>query len=69
MQMQLEIYGCNFIYKDMDYWTCQEEMMDKISFYLSNDDIRNQICHNAYEKMISCHTPAHRMNYILSKIV
>lgn len=53
----------------MDYWTCQEEMMDKISFYLSNDDIRNQICHNAYEKMISCHTPAHRMNYILSKIV
>lgn len=69
MNYQEEIFDYFDPGKDMDYWTCPEEMLDKISFYLGNDDIRNQICHNAYEKMISCHTPAHRMKFMLGKIV
>lgn len=53
---------------DLDYWGSQDEMMDKIDFYLRNDNIRNKIAQNGHEKALKYHSSITRLTSILKKI-
>ncbi len=53
---------------DLDFFGSAEELLDKIDFYLKNDDIRKQIALNGKEKMEKFHTPLLRINQILNTL-
>lgn len=51
--------------EDLDIYSSQEELLDKISFYLSHEDVRLKIAQNGYKKVSEQHTFKDRMADIL----
>lgn len=53
---------------DLDYYGSKDELMDKICFYLHNNEIREKIAQNGQNKVLKYHTPIIRINEILKKL-
>lgn len=54
---------------DLDCYYSSEDMLDKIDYYLTHDDIRSRITQNGYEKVKSMHTWQNRIEELLRIIV
>jgi len=54
--------------KELEVFTCEEELYDKCSFYLSHEAQRLQIARRGYEKIQSSHTLQSRINNIITNI-
>lgn len=52
----------------LDTFSSKEEMLDKIKFYLTHENIREKVRKQGYEFAMRNHTSYHRMNFILRKI-
>lgn len=53
---------------DLEIYSSEEELFDKIRFYLKNDNIRQKIAQNGREKVKNNHTYRIRMEQILNSI-
>lgn len=53
---------------DYVFYTTQEDLMQKISYYLEHEDERKKIAQNGYEKVREMHTYDHRMKRILEML-
>ncbi len=51
--------------EDFDYFASNEELMEKIEYYLSHEKERQEIARNGYEKMKKYHTYRNRVEEIL----
>lgn len=51
--------------KDLDCYESLEDLKEKAAFYLTHDDIRQEIAHNGYEKVKAMHTYEARIASIL----
>lgn len=51
--------------KELAYYESTEDLEDKISYYLSHDDIRMEIAQNGYRKVQKLHTYRHRLTEII----
>lgn len=69
MNYQAEIADYFSIGKDIEVYSSQEELMDKISYYLLHDDERIKIASNGYELVRKYHTPEIRFGEIFKKIL
>ena len=55
--------------KDLEVYTSQEELLQKIDYYLTHEEERSHIAQNGYNKILSQkHTLKDRLQIILSKI-
>lgn len=54
--------------KDLDCYESLADLKQKVAFYLSHDDIRQEIAHNGYEKVKAMHTYEARIAAILRTI-
>lgn len=52
--------------EDIVFYTSYEELLDKVEFYLSHDEIRQRIARNAYEKVAAEHTYLQRVETMFS---
>lgn len=53
---------------DLEVYSCAEELLDKVGYYLKHDDLRMKIAHNGYEKVKNNHTYNIRMKQILGEV-
>ena len=53
---------------DLEVYSCDEELLDKVGYYLKHDDLRMKIAHNGYEKVKNNHTYNIRMKQILGEV-
>ncbi len=51
--------------KDLDCYESLEDLKEKTAFYLTHDDIRQEIAHNGYEKVKAMHTYEARIASIM----
>lgn len=68
MNYQEELFDYFEPGNDLDFFGSEDELIDKITFYLKNDDIRKQAAQRGKEKVTKYHTPLSRINEIISKI-
>ena len=54
--------------KDLVYYTCQDELYEKVDFYLKHDDLREKIALSGYEKVKENHNYRVRLKELLEKI-
>lgn len=54
--------------EDFDYYESEEDLLQKIDYYLSHDDVRAQMTQNALGKMTEYHTYEHRVEEILATL-
>jgi len=54
--------------KEIETYNSKEELLDKIKYYLKNDDARNRIALAGFKRVLQDHTMGHRLNE-LSKIL
>lgn len=47
--------------EDLDYYTCEEDLLEKVNYYLSHDSIRREIAHNGYMKVQKYHNYPERL--------
>ena len=52
--------------KDLEVYTSLEELCDKISFYLTHDDVRTKIALSGYDTIVSKHSIDTRFSEILN---
>lgn len=52
---------------DLDVFTGEEELIEKVGFYLEHDDLRKQIAQNGYEKVKQKHTYESRLTELLQR--
>lgn len=59
-----------FFEPDVDYvyYTDNEDLLEKVDYYLTHDEERKRIAENGHEKVISAHTYDSRIKEILNKI-
>lgn len=55
--------------KEVETYETTSELLDKIKFYLSNEDKRNQIALAGYQRVLKDHTLEHRVKKILEAIL
>lgn len=68
MNYQEEIFDYFEAGTDLDFFGSEEDLSEKVSFYLKNDDIRKKIAQNGREKVAKHHSSLSRINEIVSKI-
>ncbi len=51
--------------EDFDYYESEEDLIDKIYYYLSHEDERLQIAQNGHDKVAAAHTFRHRIREML----
>jgi len=51
--------------RDLEIYSSEEELIEKVGFYLKNDDLRNKIARSGYEKVKANHTYNIRIKQIL----
>ena len=54
---------------ELDYFSDENELVDKCEFYLKHDDVRRQIAASGYERVKDFHTYANRMPGIFKNIL
>ncbi len=69
MNFQQELFNYFEPGKDMDFFESQEDLVEKIAYYLEHEDERQEIAKNGMEKVKKYHMPMHRMNEILKRVV
>lgn len=52
--------------EEIVFYSTKEEALEKIQFYLNNDDERNRIAENGYKKVIDCFTTKNIINYVIT---
>lgn len=52
--------------EEIVFYSTKEEALEKIQFYLNNDQERNRIAENGYSKVIDCFTTKNIVEYILT---
>lgn len=55
--------------RDLEAYSSWEELVDKCTFYLEHDDIREEIARNGYEKIKQHHTYPHRIAEMLRNAI
>lgn len=68
MNYQEEIFDYFVPGEDLDFFGCEEELLEKIEFYLKNDDIRRAIATSGKLKSEKFHSPITRMNEIIKRL-
>lgn len=59
----------NFVNKNLlASYSCEEELYEKIKYYLNNEEERIKIAQNGYNTIINNHTFIHRVQFILNFI-
>lgn len=69
MNYQEEIFDYFEVGKDIEVYTSKEELLDKIGFYLENDDVRVKIAQSGYEKVHQYHTPEIRLGEMMKRVI
>ena len=54
--------------KDLEVWTCQEELLEKIDFYLRHDEVRRQIAENGYQKAKNNYSMKEKVRQMLTQL-
>lgn len=54
--------------EDLVIYYDKQDLLDKIQYYLTHEQERKEIAENGKNKVLSCHTYRHRLEFILSKI-
>ena len=62
---QTELFDDN---KHLVTYTCPEELLDKVNYYLKHESERGQIARQGHELVLSQHTYQHRMKTLLTSI-
>lgn len=52
--------------EEIVFYSTKEEALEKIQFYLNNDQERNRIAENGYKKVIDCFTTKNIVEYVLT---
>lgn len=65
---QAEIPEYFEIGKDLDCYESIPDLQNRVQFYLSHEDIRQEIAHNGYEKVKAMHTWEHRIATMLKTV-
>lgn len=65
---QEEIPDLFEIGKEIEIFTCEEELYEKCEYYLSHDEKRKSIAQKGYEKVLNCHSLQSRIKQIISNI-
>ena len=53
--------------EEIVFYSSKEEALEKIQFYLNNDDERNRIAENGYKKVVDCFSTKNIVEYILTE--
>lgn len=51
--------------EDLAFYRTKEELIEKVDFYLKNNQLREQIAQNGYKKVMNCHGFVHRAGEML----
>lgn len=54
---------------DYVYYESDEDLLEKVNYYLSHDEERNRIAQSGYEKVAAAHTYQHRVETILANVM
>ena len=66
---QEEIEDYFVIGEDLEVFSSEEELVDKVGFYLKHDDIREKIARNGYEKVRKYHSYDERIKQMISYLL
>lgn len=69
MNYQNEISDYFSVGENIEVYSSREELLDKISYYMSHDNERIKIANNGYELVHKYHTPEKRLGEIFKKIL
>ena len=58
---QSELPDCFSIGEDLDCFSCEDDLLAKVEYYLSHDKDRAEIAHNGFEKVQKYHTYPERL--------
>ena len=54
--------------EDFEYYGSNEELLEKVEYYLSHEKERIEIAHNGYEKVKKCHTYQNRLEEMMKVV-
>lgn len=63
---QADFADCYIAGEDFAYYESQNDLLDKINYYLTHEDERAEIAKNGFERTSTCHTYHHRIEEILT---
>ena len=52
--------------EEIVFYSTKEEALEKIQFYLNNDQERNRIAEHGYKKVVDCFTTKNIINYVIT---
>lgn len=58
---QSELPDCFSVGEDLDCFSCEDDLLAKVEYYLSHDKDRAEIAHNGFEKVQKYHTYPERL--------
>ncbi len=65
---QSELLDYFEIGSDLEVWTCEEELIEKIGFYLQHEEERKRIAKNGYEKAKNHYSMKDKVRQLLSQV-